>query len=120
MSGLVVAYSRPFSGNADGDIPGGVTREFDKNEKKLHEKIVGRSGLRNTLYAHSDHTAHQLNIRIADISGVKVAIPIKHDPYNPLPKVELILLPAMITKIQTRLLEQQASLQKDFPPEALI
>lgn len=41
MSGLVVAYSRPFSGNADGDIPGGVTREFDKNEKKLHEKKDG-------------------------------------------------------------------------------
>jgi hypothetical protein len=120
MSGLIVAYSRPFSGNADGNIPESVTNGFDEKENKLHQKIVGPTGLRNTLYAHSDHTAHQLNICIADISGVKIAIPISHDPYSPLPEAELVLLPAMITKIQARLSEMQASLQEHFAPETLI
>jgi hypothetical protein len=120
MSGLIIAYSRPFSGNTGGDIPKGVTKEFDKEEEKLHEKIVGRTGLRNILYAHLDLTAHQLNIRIADISGENIAIPSIHDPYFPLPKAELILMPAMITKIQNRLAEMQASLQEHFEPETLI
>jgi hypothetical protein len=69
---------------------------------------------------HSDLTAHQLNIRTADVSGVNIAIPNTHDPHFPLPKAELLLMPAMITKIQNRLAEMQAALQEHFARATLI
>jgi alpha-L-fucosidase len=109
---IIMAYCRPFSGNSDGKIPGRVTNQFLPDEQALHEKLIRKHGLRNSLYAHSDHTAHDLAVSVTEVRGVKLVLPIGSDPYGLLPNNEVKRLAGMANKIQARLAEMQASLQQ--------
>jgi hypothetical protein len=67
------------------------------------------------MYAHSDSEAHDLKIRVADIGGAAWAIPTKHDPFVPLPKVKVRMLDRMIGKLMGRILEEKQEIQSALP-----
>lgn len=118
---LLIAYSRPFTHNDRGksgkvcSLPDKIIRVFESDETALHKKIVGRSGLRNSVYAHTDSEPHELKIRIGDLGGMPFAFPTKHDPFEPLPKAKVEMLSKMIEKLLSRILEEKMKIQSALP-----
>jgi hypothetical protein len=118
---LLVAYARPFTHNDKGkqgkvcSLPEKIIKVFDSDEKKLHQKIVGRSGLRNSVYAHSDSEPHDLKISIHNIGGIPLAIPLKGDPFTPLPKTQVANLDQMIDKLTAWILKEKIRIQAILP-----
>lgn len=112
--GAIISYARPFSNNKGVNIPNGVIREFNPSEKKLHQTINGVDGIRNTLFAHSDSHAHQIDSSIYKVNGEKLAIPFCHDPYFPFSKDQVLMLLSMITEIQSQLSDRRIEIQNKY------
>ncbi len=118
---LLIAYSRPFTHNDKGkpgkvcSLPDKITKVFETDEAALHKVIVGRNGLRNSVYAHSDSEPHELKIRVTNLGGTPLAVPIKHDPFEPLAKAKVKMLSKMIEKLLSRILEEKVRIQSALP-----
>lgn len=69
---IIVAYSRPFSGNrARGSQRDSISEEYlqalDKQSFALHERIVN---LRNKAFAHSDASFHNVQVEPTEGGGI--------------------------------------------------
>lgn len=80
-SAMILAYSRPFSGNdskANSKIPdlgGKVLRDLGNEEKELHIWLLNQ---RNTLIAHSDTEAVDLKFVVYDLGDRQMLQPIRN------------------------------------------
>jgi len=78
---MVLAYSRPFSGNDSKgnnkipDLRGKALRNLNEDEKVLHEWLLKQ---RHTLIAHSASEAVDLKFEIYDLAGRKFLRPIRN------------------------------------------
>ena len=80
-SSMILAYSRPFSGNDSRgnsktpDLGGKALRNLNDEEKHMHKWVLS---LRNTLIAHSDSEAIDLKFDVYDLAGRKMLRPIRN------------------------------------------
>lgn len=80
-SAMILAYSRPFSGNDSKgnnkipDLGGKVLRNLNEDEKVIHDWLLKQ---RNTLIAHSSSEAVDLKFEIYDLAGRKILRPIRN------------------------------------------
>ena len=80
-SAMVVAYSRPFSGNRGiPDLPGRFIRHLSESEKEMHDAILAD---RNTTIAHSDSEAWNMRPHYVDIGGKHILVPLHHGVHRP-------------------------------------
>ena len=118
---LVISYARPFTHSDQGksgkvcNLPEKFEKVFNAKESKLHQQVTGRNGLRNAVYAHSDSAPRQLNIRVADVHGVPIAIPISRDSFVPLEKAKVEMLRDMIDKLLGKIADEQIRIQSLLP-----
>lgn len=86
---MIIAYCRPFSGNDRNtdakipDLPAALLQGLTDNEKDIHEVVITD---RNTLLAHSDSSASQLEPEVWKIKDKKILIPAQYDRRAPLTK----------------------------------
>ena len=85
---IVVSYSRPFSGNRDRSgerdaIDKKYVEALTKQNRTVHDRIVD---LRNKVFAHSDASFHNVQIRDTECGGMTT---FSHDPLIPLEKSDV-------------------------------
>lgn len=85
---IIVAYSRPFSGNRDrhgkrDTIDERYVRTLSSPQRAVHDRVVG---LRNSTFAHSDASAHDVRVTDTKDGGL---VTLSHDPLVPLEKSEV-------------------------------
>lgn len=84
---MIVAYSRPFSGNDRGinpkipDLPSSFLKGIPQQEIEIHKVALED---RNTLLAHSDSLAAQLQPEVWNLNGLRVLLPFQNDRRAPL------------------------------------
>ena len=85
---MIIAYCRPFSGNKQSDIkipdlPASFLKGLPEDEREIHEVVLSD---RNTLLAHSDSAAAQLQPEVWKIKDKKILVPWKNYTRAPLTK----------------------------------
>lgn len=115
-SAMILAYSRPFSGNDSKgnnkipDLGGKVLRNLDIDEKVMHEWLLKQ---RNTLIAHSASEAVDLKFDIYDLAGLKILRPIRNRSSRHFGLEHALPFKALATKM----LNYVAVERKDLEPE---
>jgi len=115
---MIVAYCRPFSGNDRGiypkipDLPSSFLKGIPKEENEIHKVVLED---RNTLIAHSDSLAAQLQPEIWNLNGLRVLLPIQNDRRAPL----TLTTTKIFYSLASRLFEKVVYEQKRLEPEML-
>ncbi len=94
---IIVTYSRPFSGNRDRARKYDLVDEryisaLSPTEKAIHDQIVS---LRKSLFAHSDASAHNVQVTNTTSGGLDT---FSKDPLAPLEKMVVECLLANLQK----------------------
>lgn len=116
---MVISYARPFSGNDQGtdpkipDLPGRFIRIFSQEEKEVHE-IVLRD--RNTVLAHSDSQAWEMEPKIFRRGGNDLLAPLHNDVHAPLKKEIVVLFSKMCEKLMAALFSERDNLELVLKP----
>lgn len=118
QTSMVVAYSRPFSGNYDREhTTGRLNDEFlevyDDDEKALHNRIIR---LRHQVFAHSDSEVRGLEVNVTLFVDVTLAIPVSHNPHVSMTREELERFRKMARKLQSRISKEMVKIQEKFTP----
>lgn len=105
---IIVTYSRPFSGNYDragrrDPVDDRYISALSPTEKDGHDRIIN---LRNSLFAHSDASAH--NVQVTDTTGGGL-VTFSEDRLAPLEKVVVECLLANLQRFN----EANEELRKD-------
>ena len=103
---MIVAYCRPFSGNdrnADTKIPAlseSFLKDLTADEKEIHEVVLQD---RNTVLAHSDSVAHDLQPKVLLIKDRKILMPDKCDTRAPLTKEATETFHSLVSRLRDKL-----------------
>lgn len=94
---IIVTYSRPFSGNRDragmrDPVDERYISALSPTEKDVHDRIIS---LRNSMFAHSDASAH--NVQVTDTTSGGL-VTFSQDPLAPLEKMVVECLLANLQK----------------------
>lgn len=94
---IIVTYSRPFSGNWNREgkrdpLDDRYTRALSQSEQCVHDRIVN---LRNSLFAHSDASAHKVHVSRTTGGGL---VAFSQDRLAPLEKAEIECLLDILKK----------------------
>lgn len=114
---MIVAYCRPFSGNdrAIGtkipDLPVSLLRDLSADEKKIHEVVLHD---RNTVLAHSDSIAHDLQPKVLVIKGRKILIPEKNYSRAPLTKEATETFKSLSSRLRDKVLKERMNLEPEL------
>jgi hypothetical protein len=113
---MILAYCRPFSGNAKRlpDLPGRFLRVLSEAEREIHETVLFD---RNRLLAHSDAEAlnpEPVRLRIAD--DREVLVPLKNWGLAPLTEEATGVFLSAATKLFDATFLERCQLEKDLMP----
>jgi hypothetical protein len=116
---MIVAYCRPFSGNDSGvtnsapDLPGRLLRVLTDAERAIHE-VVMRD--RNTVLAHSDSEALNLEPVVWHVAGRALVLPIKNWGLAPLNEAATALFNSAAKKLLLATVEERQRLEPELVP----
>jgi len=118
QTAMVVAYSRPFSGNDErkhttGKLRGELLDVFDKDEKTIHSRVLK---LRHKVFAHTDSEVRDLKVNVASVMGIPFAMPLSHNPFVSMSEAELVRFRQMARKLSTRIAEELTKVQERLSP----
>ena len=114
---MIVAYCRPFSGNdrAIGtkipDLPESFLRDLSASEKEIHEVVLHD---RNTVLAHSDSMAHDLQPKVLLIKDHKILMPEKNDTRAPLTKEATETFKSLSSRLRDKVLKERMKLEPEL------
>jgi hypothetical protein len=116
---MIMAYSRPFSGNQsrDGikipDLGKKALRELNPNELTLHKSVMSD---RNKLLAHSDSDAVYLKFIINKLGEHTFLQPIRNRNITPLDEKSLILFKKLAVKLLDYVASERNHLENEIIP----
>ena len=114
---MIVAYCRPFSGNASRngnsipDLPGRLLRVLSPQERAIHDVVMQD---RNRVLAHSDDEALQVEPVIWHLAGRDIVVPIKNWGLAPLTKEATIIFRSAAEKLFMATMEERHSLEPEL------
>lgn len=116
---MIVAYSRPFSGNDKSvtpkipDLPFSFLKGVTKKEMEIH-KIVLED--RNTVIAHSDSITAQLQPEVWNINGNRILVPWQNDRRAPLTLSVTRIFNSLANKMFEKVVHEQKRLEPEMIP----
>lgn len=117
QTAMIVAYSRPFSGNRDQEHNTWRLDEFlevyNEQELAFHSRLLRN---RNQVYAHSDSEIRDLRIHVMNIGGVPMVLPMSRNPYVSMCETELERFREMVQKLRARISEETITAQNQLSP----
>jgi hypothetical protein len=114
---MIVAYCRPFSGNDRAintkipDLPESFLRDLSAAEKEIHEVVLQD---RNTVLAHSDSMAHDLQPKVWVIRDRKILMPEKNDTRAPLTKEATKTFKSLSLRLRDKVLKERMKLEPEL------
>jgi hypothetical protein len=112
---MIVAYCRPFSGNADAvpDLPGRILRALDPEERSIHDAVMRD---RNKVLAHSDDEVLQVQPVVWHIAGRDMVVPIKDWGLAPLTNEAAVIFRSAAEKLLVATMEERRRLESALQP----
>lgn len=110
---IIISYSRPFSGNDNGNLKVGFLKYFTEQQKKTHRRVS--STLRNKIVAHSDSTSYGVSFTIFKTGEIKFILPRQRRITQLLTHLELETLASNCNSIESWLLEEQNRIKNLLP-----
>ena len=116
---MIVAYCRPFSGNASRaarsvpSLPSRLLRILNPDERAIHDTVMHD---RNKLLAHSDDEALQVEPVIWQVAGGDMVLPIKNWGLAPLTKEATTIFHAAAEKLFVATIEERQRLEPELMP----
>lgn len=116
---MIVAYCRPFSGNASRaagsvpDLPNRFLRVLNPAERAIHDVVMED---RNKVLAHSDDEALQVEPVIWQVAGRDMVLPIKNWGLAPLTQEATIVFHAAAEKLFIATMEERQRLEPELIP----
>ena len=114
---MIVAYCRPFSGNDKAidarvpDLPASFLRGLSQDEKEIHDVVMSD---RNTVLAHSDSSAFDLQPETWRIGDRKILVPWSSDTRAPLTRTATEIFQSLAEKMMERALSERMRLEKEL------
>jgi hypothetical protein len=114
---MIVAYCRPFSGNDRSidtripDLPKSFLRDLSFAEKEIHEVVLRD---RNTVLAHSDSIAHDLQPKVWIIKDHKILMPEKNYTRAPLTKEATETFRSLVFRLSDKLRIERMKLEPEL------
>jgi len=116
---MIVAYCRPFSGNATRpvggvpDLPSRLLHVLNPEERAIHDVVMQD---RNKVLAHSDDEALQIEPVIWHVAGRDMVLPIKNWGLAPLTKEATIIFRSAAEKLFVSTMEERQRLEPELVP----
>ena len=116
---MILAYCRPFSGSGRGgadrlpSLPERFLRLLSGDEKKLHEIVMTD---RNTVLAHSDSEAWEMEPQLIRAGGRELLTPIHNYTHAPLAREATEQLQAIADKLREACFEERRRLEPVLKP----
>ncbi len=111
-SAMVVAYSRPFSGNRSiPDLPNRFIRHLSKDEKEIHTAVLDD---RNSVIAHSDGESWSMRSYYEEIGDNRILIPLHNGVHRPFLREPTEKIFALACKQIELCFEVRESLEKEL------
>lgn len=114
---MIIAYCRPFSGNDRNtnakipDLPATFLQGLTDDEKIIHEVVLTD---RNTLLAHSDSSAAQLEPEVWKIKDKKILVPAQYDRKAPLTKEATETFLSLSQKMFDKVMSERMRLEPEL------
>ncbi len=114
---MIISYCRPFSGNDRSfdskipDLPSSLLKNLTDDEKEIHEIALAD---RNTLLAHSDSCAHDLQPEVWTIKDTKILMPVKNDTRAPLTKEATEVFQSLSGKMRDVVFNERMQLEPEL------
>lgn len=114
---MIVAYCRPFSGNDQAidiripDLPKSFLRGLSDDEREIHEVVLHD---RNTVLAHSDSIAHDLQPKVWVIKDQTILIPVKNYTRAPLTKKATETFHLLSARMRDKVLKARMKLEPEL------
>jgi len=113
-SSMIIAYSRPFSGNRGvPDLPGRFIRNLSESEKETHDAILLD---RNTVIAHSDYEAWNMRPYYEDVGGRHILVPLSHSVHSPFLREPTERIEKLAEKQMEACFEAREALEVELKP----
>jgi hypothetical protein len=116
---MIIAYCRPFSGNASRapgsvpDLPSRLLRGLNPEERAIHDVVMQD---RNKVLAHSDDEALQVEPVIWQVAGRDMVLPIRNWGLAPLTKEATIIFRSAAEKLFIATIEERQRLEPELIP----
>ena len=113
---MIIAYCRPFSGNDRGinpkipDLPSSFLKNVPQDEIDIHKVVLED---RNTLLAHSDSFASQLQPEVWNLNGIRVLVPFQNDRRAPLTLTATKTFCSLVNRMFEKIVYEQKRLEPD-------
>jgi hypothetical protein len=114
---MIVAYCRPFSGNDRiidikiPNLPASFLRDLSDDEREIHEVVLHD---RNTVLAHSDSIAHDLQPKVWGIKDQKILIPEKNYTQAPLTKEATETFKSLADRMRNKMIKERMKLEPEL------
>ena len=111
---LVIAYTRPFSGNkGSADVRKRLPSEYldvlSDEQRQLHDELLR---IRDQDQAHSDAGGLDMTVRVSRVGSILMAIPIRRNAIAPLAKGTVEQAVELIDCLQGKLAEEHVRIQE--------
>jgi hypothetical protein len=112
---MIIAYSRPFSGNSFSapDLPGRLLRCLNPEERDAHDLVIND---RNKVLAHSDADWLRVEPVIWNLDGRQHVLPLKDWGLAPLTKEATVIFNSAAEKLFVACMEERARLEPELIP----
>ncbi len=116
---MIVAYCRPFSGNASRatdsvpDLSSRLLRVLSPDEREIHNVVMQD---RNKALAHSDDEALQVEPVIWQVAGRDMVLPLKNWGLAPLTKEATFIFRSAAEKLFIATMEERQRLEPELMP----
>jgi hypothetical protein len=114
---MIIAYCRPFSGNDRRvekkvpDLPASFLKGLSQAEKEIHDVVMSD---RNTVLAHSDSSAFDLQPEAWKIGDRRILVPFSNDAAAPLTRDATETFQSLAKKMMEKALEERMRLEKEL------
>jgi hypothetical protein len=114
---MVVSYCRPFSGSDRGietkvpNLPASFLKGVPESEREIHEVVLKD---RNTLLAHSDSSAAQLQPEVWKIKDKQILIPWQNDRQAPLTKEATETFLSLVNRMRDKIMSERMKLEPEL------
>lgn len=114
---MIVSYCRPFSGSDRGietkvpKLPASFLKGVPESEREIHEVVLKD---RNTLLAHSDSSAAQLQPEVWKIKDKQILIPWQNDRRAPLTIDATETFLSLVNRMRDKIMSERMKLEPEL------